>query len=469
MKRDLLPSNAFPAWAHFNDVKYNGVVVKDFGPPPDGKGFAVVAERDIEALKTDILKDPLMFVPKDLILSLESVNDHAKSDKHLRELLDAAGDIARTSRGAILLYLLLQITASSPNRLQKVGVSGPWTDSSSHDLDSGRAESVEWYFLGAVSAKLSRMTREFDHIRASTEPIPWCQAVWWDDTGCVLTLDEWLLVDAWYRSRALSFAVAGDAMVACIDMANHAPGEQTSVYFDRDEEGNAILLLPHNRSFNGGDEVTISYGDAKSASETLFSYGFIDPDMRATSGMTLDLEVPEDDPLKEAKDAVSTVEAAVRISATADSTKWDSLYIWIACVNEEDGLQFHVLQTTDGARELRVYWKENDITEDSGRLPDLLRNEESWEIFQLRAVAILEARLAEQSRRLANSEDWAQGLEVANGISYGAWIHATRLRRLENDLLERAAHDLESEKEELLKTSTVQRYLGLAAQAGSSR
>lgn len=71
------------------------------------------------------------------------------------------------------------------------------------------------------------------------------------------TYHDWVLVDSWYRSRALSFSVAGDAMVAGIDMANHAVGENDSAYFDRDEAGNVALLHPPGKGWVSGEEITI--------------------------------------------------------------------------------------------------------------------------------------------------------------------------------------------------------------------
>lgn len=108
-----------------------------------------------------------------------------------------------------------------------------------------------------MKAKLSRLDREFDYLQDVTSTISWCRNVWWSGGDGQLTLEDWTLLDSWYRSRALSFSQAGEAMVACIDMANHARGERVSAFFDRDADGNAVLLAPAGTTFVSGQEVTI--------------------------------------------------------------------------------------------------------------------------------------------------------------------------------------------------------------------
>ncbi|KAI9802981.1 MAG: hypothetical protein M1825_002214 [Sarcosagium campestre] len=314
-------------------------------------------------------------------------------------------------------------------------------------------------FKAALKAKNLRLVREFELLRESTKDISWCAAAWWRDGEEQLTIRDWLLVDAWYRSRALSFAAAGDAMVPCIDMANHAQGEGSSAFFDRDAEGNAVLCLPNDKKYACGDEITISYGDNKSASENLFSYGFIDRDTRFTTGLTLDLAVPEDDPLKDPKESVSTTAPAVRITSKDDSVKWESDFLWLACVNEEDGLRFEVFNTTDGSRELHVFWDDRDITDNTGNLTKLIEDNPIWEVFQLRAVVSLQDRVSSQIVRLTNSTAWSQ---TSQGSDVNPDIRsvAQRLREFEFEFLERTLESLEKEKVNLLESEVVRSFLG---------
>ena len=61
-----------------------------------------------------------------------------------------------------------------------------------------------------------------------------------------------------YRSRALEVPGVGDAMVTCIDMANHASGSATAAVYETDEDGNALLELRHGKNIPPGGEITIT-------------------------------------------------------------------------------------------------------------------------------------------------------------------------------------------------------------------
>jgi hypothetical protein len=91
-----LPSSALRPWAQFNGIALDGISV---GSVPD-RGLGVVAAR---ALKGGD-EGPLMVIPGDLVLSLERVEMQAKSDQHLRGVLEALGDYARV--GPVSLDLL---------------------------------------------------------------------------------------------------------------------------------------------------------------------------------------------------------------------------------------------------------------------------------------------------------------------------------------------------------------------------
>jgi len=62
-----------------------------------------------------------------------------------------------------------------------------------------------------------------------------------------------------YRSRALDLPGTGNAMVPCIDMANHASGEDSLALYETDANGNGILFLRGGKSLVSGDEITITY------------------------------------------------------------------------------------------------------------------------------------------------------------------------------------------------------------------
>ena len=87
MQRKFLPIEALSAWAELNNVEFNGVKISSL---PDGKGSGIVATVDHTEENAILMK-----IPQELVLSLDNVWVYAKSDQHLREVLEATGDYAR--------------------------------------------------------------------------------------------------------------------------------------------------------------------------------------------------------------------------------------------------------------------------------------------------------------------------------------------------------------------------------------
>lgn len=110
----------------------------------------------------------------------------------------------------------------------------------------------------AVRAKLNSLLREFESVRTATEHIDWCAKYWWDEDNGLITFDDWMQVDAMYRSRALEFPGVGDCMCPCVDMANHASGRNTAALYETDQNGDGLLLLREGIKIKKGDEVTIT-------------------------------------------------------------------------------------------------------------------------------------------------------------------------------------------------------------------
>ncbi len=82
-----LPITSLPTWANLHGVQFYDTGIELIA----NRGAALVATTTLRASDNA----PLLRVPRDLILSLESVQLHAKADRDLRALLDAAGDFGR--------------------------------------------------------------------------------------------------------------------------------------------------------------------------------------------------------------------------------------------------------------------------------------------------------------------------------------------------------------------------------------
>lgn len=310
----------------------------------------------------------------------------------------------------------------------------------------------------AIGAKSRSLVAELDAFRNATAELAWARKAWWG--GDVLTLDNWIHADALYRSRSLELPGHGAAMVPILDFANHADAEKANAYFEIDGE-DVVLHLRPGKEWMDGEEVCIDYSDsAKSAAEFVFAYGFIPAGMRSAGGMLLPLQCSEDDPLGCAKDMVwaPAFSRGVKISETSgagDKVEWESEWVYLVVANEEDGLEFQVLQMNDGERQLQVLLdgEELDLATRPGRVKELLERKEMWKIFELRAVATVKAAVDDALSRLLGGR---HALEEEEGIECRPqmWSVGTRLRELEETLLLKAAETLAEEV-----SSTPTRYL----------
>ncbi|EAT82164.2 hypothetical protein SNOG_10770 [Parastagonospora nodorum SN15] len=385
------PIESLPRWATFHGVNFNHVKI---GPLPgfEERGSTVIASRELQGGSVE----PLLIVPKDLIISRTNIELFARADRHLREVLEAIGEFGRTTRGAVLTFLLVQATICCPD-VKNIGVLNPLTEYIKYLPDEllptfwseEEQELLEGTTLKpAVRAKLNSLLREFESVRTATESIEWCAKYWWDEDHGMITFEDWMLVDAMYRSRALEFPGTGDCMMPCVDMANHASGEATAALYETDDDGNGLLLLREGKTVVEGGEITITVG-------------------------------------------------------------WESDYIWLVVINEEDGLDFRIRQTVDGKREIQAFWKELEL-DDTSKLRDYLQEDPSWDVFQLRAVVLLQNQVEAQMETIQAMQGLNQELTVRDV----PWRLAERLRNLEFDMLQRAALALDSQ------------YLGMAEDDG---
>jgi hypothetical protein len=84
------PIDVLPRWASFHGVEFNHVKI---GPLPgyESRGSTVIADQKLVGGSVE----PLIIVPKELIVSRRNIKLFSKSDHHLREVLEALGDFGR--------------------------------------------------------------------------------------------------------------------------------------------------------------------------------------------------------------------------------------------------------------------------------------------------------------------------------------------------------------------------------------
>lgn len=83
-----LPLSALDSYASFNAMNFCKLRFISI----DNKGSALVASCAVGQGHED---GPLLVVPKDLMLTRDHVQLHSRSDRHLREVLDAIGDLGK--------------------------------------------------------------------------------------------------------------------------------------------------------------------------------------------------------------------------------------------------------------------------------------------------------------------------------------------------------------------------------------
>ncbi|RFU74061.1 set domain [Trichoderma arundinaceum] len=399
MPPSQLPIEAFPAWALLNNVDFISAEIRNI----EGKGFGLVAKDDIPSVGNDVSSaKAILRIPRDLVLSAEAVEEYAKVDQNFKQLLEVAGRQA------------------------------------------------------AVNAKLFALSHEYDELCEQASNLPFWNTVF-SEPG---TLEDWILADALYRSRCLELPQAGHAMVPGLDMANHSLTH--SAYYDESPDGDVVLLPNTGSRIPSGNEITISYGEAKSAAEMLFSYGFIDHESTVRE-LALHLDALPDDPLGRAKIRIYNGPRTVRLSLTEQNFQWHSPFLYLLVLNEEDGLAFRVVQDTSGGRELKLLWQGEDVTKRTGEFETLIQDHDLYQVFKLRAVAVLEERVALQLDRISSGSSYGETEQLQAAASQPraeCILAAEKLRDLETQVLQGVAEALENEKARLLLDARVVTYLG---------
>lgn len=279
---------------------------------------------------------------------------------------------------------------------------------------------------------MTALTREFDELREQSNGLDWWRSAFWDSN--LVQLKDWYLVDSWFRSRALELPRSGLSLVPCLDMANHR--QNANAYYDETAQGQVLLLHRPGHAVNRGDEITINYGSDKSAAEMLFSYGFLDHRSQA-GGLRLHMSPLPDDPLGKAKVDLFSGNTFLELKLSNDKVEWSCPFAYLACLNEEDGLGFRLLQASDGSQELRVFWQEDDVTENAESFEHLIASHELRDIYRLRVNMVIAQRLQEQWERLASSPS---GDTISPNLA-----NAHELKRIEEGVIEKALSSLQDQ------------------------
>lgn len=283
------------------------------------------------------------------------------------------------------------------------------------------------------------LTREFDELRERSSDLDWWRSAFWDSN--LIHLKDWYLVDSWFRSRALELPRSGLSLVPCLDIVNHH--RDANSYYDETIQGEVLLLRRPGAILGPGDEVTINYGSEKPDAEMLFTYGFLDPSSPG-GGLRLRMSPLPDDPLGKAKVHILGGNTSIELKSSGDKIYWHCPFAYLACLNEEDGLEFKLLQASDGSQELRVFWQEEDVTDNAECFEGLITSHELCDIYRLRVSMIVSQSLEAQLERLTSSP-------FEEIISPSA-SYARELKRIEKGIIRKALSSLQDQVSSPLKT-----------------
>jgi hypothetical protein len=235
-------------------------------------------------------------------------------------------------------------------------------------------------------------------------------------------------------------------MVPCVDLANHESGDATIALYEKDADGNAVLLLRDGKALSDGDEITITYGDEKGACEMLFSYGFLEADRETAGTLFLSLQIPGNTTLRDAKVEFADAAPGFKLIDAGDGNiNWTGDFIWMLCVNEEDGLRFEIAMTVDGNTETEAFFQGQRLSGGASGLHGLLCESDLWDVYRLRAVTLLQQRIFDQLEVLYTTQDDMEALPHGDNseVRESVYHQAMKLRSLEFDLMNRSYESFE--------------------------
>jgi hypothetical protein len=286
------------------------------------------------------------------------------------------------------------------------------------------------------------LQNEFDDFRSESSHLPFWNNLLWEQESA--NWDDWIMVDAWYRSRCSELPQQGQALVPGLDMVNHSR-KATARY---EEHIDSITLSSRSGAIiSQGDEVTISYGNSRPAAEMLFSYGFIDQDDASFGSVVLPLDLVHDDPLEEAKLHMYGKLPAVKLTLENNIMSWECRFAYLMSLNEEDGLEFRILQDVSGGRQPKLFWQDEDVTDRVGEFEVLIQGHPMCQIFKLRAITIVLGQVTKQLEKIstATSDGDIENLIEVGLLRRVCVVEAEKLREIETQILMIAADKLELE------------------------
>lgn len=290
---------------------------------------------------------------------------------------------------------------------------------------------------GAVAAKFNALEREFAELKHKTQTWPF----WKDDK---LTFEDWRLIDAWCRSRSMELPTVGTSMVPVIDLANHS--SRSNVQYDVNENGDVCLKLKAGAVIEAGEELFLNYGADKSASEMLFSYGFVEKTTlfefligHIPNSVKMPAVVPgENEKLECWGRRFGT--PMMTISGKKGSLELKCPFVYFLVLEEEHGMVLKEIEGDAVTHDFRAMWKGHDITDRLDELEILLKEVPQKEVLDIRAMFIYHALITHQMELMQEAEDFEAQFDLDTLSVEKQRIHkaASELRAIESTIIDAA-------------------------------
>lgn len=236
-------------------------------------------------------------------------------------------------------------------------------------------------------------------------------------------------------------------MVPFIDLVNHS--SKANVQYDQDEDTKAaILKLKAGKVIEAGEELFINYGADKSASEMLFSYGFVEKTTlfefligHIPNSVKFPAVVPNQDVKLEIWGRRFGT-PMLEIKGKKGQLDIESPFVYLLMLDQKDGLEMDdVVRPGDPTiHDIRAIWQGQDITDHLDSIEVILRNHPQKELFDIRAMFIYHALINHQMEMMQGAEDLEAQFDTEEMPANKQRIHksASELRAIESTILDSA-------------------------------
>ncbi len=294
----------------------------------------------------------------------------------------------------------------------------------------------------AVAAKFNSLHREFQTLKERTQDLSWAQEMFWKDEN--LKVEDWFLIDSWYRSRCMEMPIGGTTMVPFLDLLNHSSKPNCHYVMNEDEE--IELKLNPGSVVETGQELFINYGPEKSAGEMLFNYGFVEKSTlfefligHIEQSVMMPAVMPDQDH-KLTCYGRRFGTPKMKISGKKDKLKLESAFVMFLMLEEKDGMEIKTIKDEDGDEDYLAMWQGIDVTDRLDKLELILKRHPRKDLFDIRSMFIYHTLINHQMGLMQAAEDFEAEFEDDKLSEDEVQIHkaASELRAIESTILDSA-------------------------------